>query len=77
MAEKLEIFKNVLLKNGFAYVKSDSVSQEEFNHTEYFQERFIPLAYTSDSLVRRSFYEMETSVEIRTYYKKKPERKKS
>ena len=44
---------------------------------EYFQERFIPLAYTSDSLVRRSFYEMETSVEIRTYYKKKPERKKS
>lgn len=37
----------------------------------------IPLAYTSDSLVRRSFYEMETSVEIRTYYKKKPERKKS
>ncbi len=106
-AEKLEIFKNVLLKNGFAYVKSDSVSQEEFNHTEYFRERFIPLAYTCDSLVRRSFYEMETSVanyrvtvyvavnvsqnvytsertyddgysvEIRTYYKKKPERKKS
>ena len=106
-AGKLEIFKNVLLKNGFAYVKSDSVSQEEFNHTEYFRERFIPLAYTCDSLVRRSFYEMETSVanyrvtvyvavnvsqnvytsertyddgysvEIRTYYKKKPERKKS
>jgi hypothetical protein len=106
-AEKLEIFKDVLLKNGFVYLKSDTVSQDEFNRVENFQERFFPSAYTSDSLVRRSFYEMETSVakykvtvyvavnfseelityirtysngysvEILTYYKQKPERKKS
>lgn len=106
-AEKLEIFKDVLLKNRFVYLKSDTVSQDEFNRVENFQERFFPSAYTSDSLVRRSFYEMETSVakykvtvyvavnfseelityirtysngysvEILTYYKQKPERKKS
>ncbi len=57
--DSLEPFKDILLENGFTYKRSDSVSQQTYNGgNDIF---FINQVATSDSKVRREYYEKETA----------------
>ena len=57
--DSLEPFKDILLENGFAYKRLDSVSQQTYNGgNDIF---FINQVATSDSKVRREYYEKETA----------------
>ena len=56
--DSLEIMRKVLVENGFNFVKSDSIAQSEFISKSAYKR----YAYTNDGLIRRHFYEKETSV---------------
>ena len=57
--DSLEQFKGVLVENGFAYVKSDSIGQATYNGRDGIY--FMHEVATSDSKVRRDYYEKETA----------------
>ena len=57
--DSLEQFKGVLEENGFAYVKSDSIGQATYNGRDGIY--FMHEVATSDSKVRRDYYEKETA----------------
>ena len=57
--DSLDLFKGVLEENGFAYVKSDSVGQTTYNGRDGIY--FMHEVATSDSKVRRDYYEKETA----------------
>ena len=57
--DSLDLFKGVLEENGFAYVKSDSVGQATYNGRDGIY--FMHEVATSDSKVRRDYYEKETA----------------
>ncbi len=57
--DSLELFKDVLLENGFTYKKSDSIGQQTYNGgNDVF---FINQVVTSDSKILREYYEKETA----------------
>ena len=57
--DSLEQFKGVLVENGFAYVKSDSIGQATYNGRDGIY--FMHEVATSGSKVRRDYYEKETA----------------
>lgn len=57
--DSLDQFKGVLEENGFAYVKSDSIGQATYNGRDGIY--FMHEVATSDSKVRRDYYEKETA----------------
>lgn len=57
--DSLDQFKGVLVENGFAYVKSDSIGQATYNGRDGIY--FMHEVATSDSKVRRDYYEKETA----------------
>ena len=57
--DSLDQFKGVLEENGFAYVKSDSIGQATYNGRDGIY--FMHEVATSDSKVRRDYYERETA----------------
>ncbi len=57
--DSLELFKDVLLENGFTYKKSDSIGQQTYNGgNDVF---FINQVVTGDSKILREYYEKETA----------------
>ena len=57
--DSLELFKGVLLENGFTYKKSDSIGQQTYNGgNDVF---FINQVVTGDSKILREYYERETA----------------
>ncbi|MBP5441587.1 MAG: fibrobacter succinogenes major paralogous domain-containing protein [Fibrobacter sp.] len=57
--DSLDQFKGVLEENGFVYVKSDSIGQATYNGRDGIY--FMHEVATSDSKVRRDYYEKETA----------------
>ena len=57
--DSLELFKDVLLENGFTYKKSDSIGQQTYNGEKYVF--FINQVVTGDSKILREYYERETA----------------
>ena len=57
--DSLDQFKDVLEENGFVYVKSDSIGQATYNGRDGIY--FMHEVATSDSKVRRDYYEKETA----------------
>ena len=54
--DSLEVFRNLLLENGFTYVKSDTVAEKEYDTAKY--DHIV----TKNEIVLRHLYEKETEM---------------
>ena len=54
--DSLEVFRNLLLENGFTYVKSDTVAEKEYDTAKY--DHIV----TKNEIVLRHLYEKETEI---------------
>ena len=56
--DSLEVFRNLLLENGFTYVKSDTVAKKEYDTAKYNHDHIV----TKNEIVLNHLYEKETEI---------------
>lgn len=56
--DSLEVFRNLLLENGFTYVKSDTVAEKEYDPAKYNHDHIV----TKSEIIIRHLYEKETEM---------------